>query len=138
MEEKKKKKTVAGRKPLREKKRKRYVYFLSDSELKAINERLENSVHSTKSAFVRDLILEETSRARHINPVRFLKVISQLAMEISKIGVNINQLAKHANTMAIQKILHPDLAKAIYEKLDIYSVQQKTLINKLKEILMSR
>lgn len=139
MDNKKVNKRPNGRKKLDEaKKRERFYIYLNKKEREALNERVKDSIHSTKSAFIRDLILGETNKARHINPVRFLNEISQLAMEISKIGTNINQLARHANQMAIHKIIHPDLAKAIDEKLDIYSVQQKTLINKLKEILMSR
>jgi t-SNARE complex subunit (syntaxin) len=134
MEEKKKKKSPAGRKPLKEKKRKRYEYYLSDAEHSDVSARLQDSGYNQLGAFVRALILEENKSMRTINPVNFLNEVSSLSFQVSKIGNNINQLARHTHEMNKLKIIQPEVIQTINEKLEDYSVLQKKIISELKTL----
>ena len=126
----------SGRKNLApEVKRKLRKYYMNDAEYAALLERVKDSRHNQVGAYVRDILLQETKSVRHVNPIRFLKEISSLAIQVNKVGTNINQLSKHANEMAKNKMVRPELADAIMETLDIYIAQQKAIMERLKELI---
>lgn len=136
MDQKKRKKAPNGRKELAAKdKRKCLKYYLNDVEQKQLDSRIDDSVYNTRSEFIRALLLEEGKSARHINPISFLKEINLLTTEVHKIGVNINQLAKHINEMAIAKISYTEHIEAIEDMLPAYMEKQHEIMDKLKEIM---
>lgn len=139
MDQKKNNKKPNGRRKLNpDLKRERVYIYLNKNEIRELSTKVQDSVFDNSSAYIRSLILEENNRPRHINPVSFLKDISKLALEVNKVGVNINQLTKHANEMAIQNIIHPELAQAIEEKITTYALQQRQIIAKLREVIKSK
>lgn len=139
MDQKKRKKSPHGRKELDEKyKRKCLKYYLNDAEQKQLDARIKGSIHNTRSEFIRALLLEEGKSARHVNPISFLKEINLLTTEVHKIGVNINQLAKHINEMAIAKISHPKHIEAIEDMISVYVEKQHEIMDKLKEVMYTK
>lgn len=131
-----KKKTVSGRKRLtNQEKRKRIYLYLNEAEITSLKNRAEDSGHRFISEYIRHNIILENYKPRHLEPVQFLKDVKHLAMEVNKVGTNINQIARHLNELKLQHIIPVNAAEAIEEKLGIYLMQQEEIITKLKSVI---
>ena len=129
------KKKVTGRKPLeKNKKRQPIKIYLNGEELEKLNKRKGMNSRSL-SEYLREIILEDSKKPSHINPVDFLKDIKVLSMEVNKIGVNINQLARHLNELRLQGVIPTNVSDAINDKIESYLIQQDLIISKLKEVI---
>ena len=134
----KKNKRPNGRPTLDQKiKRKYYKYYLNEKEEKKLVSRMKDSRYSTKSEFVRSIILAENDKPRHLHPVQFFNDIGALANQVNKVGVNVNQLAKFANEMALQNMVRPELLEDIKQTMQAYTKQQEEIMSKLKELITS-
>lgn len=70
----------------------RVIFYLSDEELNLVKEKINKSKHTTMSSYIRDSILNGVIVVRNYD--HFRKIVH----EINKIGTNINQAVKLANT----------------------------------------
>jgi len=132
----KKRKTISGRKKLcYHEKRKRIYLYLNEAEIASLKERAQDSGHKFISEYIRHNIILETYKPRHLNPVQFLKEIKGLALEVNKVGVNINQLARHLNEMRLQNIIPANVTDAINDKIGLYMNQQEKIIEKLRSVI---
>lgn len=82
-------------------------FFVSDSELEKINKKIEKS-KLTKSDFLRKMVL-----GKEIIVVDGLK---ELAMELNRIGNNINQISKAVNQGKVNDTGELSKLKESYEK----------------------
>lgn len=130
------KKKITGRKTLDKKeKRNPFKIYLNDFELERIIKR-KGGDDSSLSEYLRAKILDDSQNASHINPVSFLNDMTDLSFQVNKVGVNINQLAKHVNELKLQNVIPVNVSDAIEDKLEEYLMHQKVIIEKLKEIII--
>lgn len=101
------------------------LMFLTQEEKNLFLKKMHLTSSKSMSHFVRKCVLEKAIYEIDCTP--FL----ELSWEISKIGTNINQIAKKANTTS--KIELEDIEKI---KKDIVSIEKKVII--LQEILYKR
>ncbi len=59
------------------------------------------------------------------NHIEYLKEIHELGTELARQGNNINQLAKHANTLNINNKLTPDIATTLERLLKSFTQKQE-------------
>ena len=97
--------------------------------------RANDAGHRFISEFIRHNIILESYKPRHLDPVQFLSDVSHLALEVNKVGVNINQLARHLNELKLQNVIPTNAAEAIEEKLERYLIHQKEIITRLKGLV---
>lgn len=101
------------------------LIFLTKEEKNLFLQKMKLTSSKSMSHFIRKCVLEK--EIYEIDCTPFL----ELNWEISKIGTNINQIAKKANTTS--KIELEDIEKI---KKDIVSIEKKVII--LQEILYKR
>lgn len=70
----------------------RITFYLSDEELDLLNKKYEKTKYTSKSDYIRELILNG------IIVIKDYKYLDGVEHELNKIGTNINQIAKFANT----------------------------------------
>lgn len=70
----------------------RIVFYVTDEELDLLNEKYNKTNYTNKGDFIRDNVLNNIII---VNDYSYLK---SLILEVNKIGVNINQIAKMINT----------------------------------------
>lgn len=129
------KKKVTGRKPLDEtKKRNPVKVFFNQDELSNLMKR-KGEDDTALSIYLRELILNDSKKPSHINPVDFFKEIKKLSIEVNKIGVNINQLARHVNELTLQNVIPVNVADSINDKLGLYLLKQDEIMASLKGII---
>lgn len=131
-----KKRTVSGRKRLKDDlKRKRVYLYLNEDEIRELKSRVEDAGHHFISEYIRHHLGREDYKPRHVNPIKFLNEISNLALAVNKIGNNVNQIAKYCNKLKNAGLLQIHVIEACEEKLIEYSLLQRAIIKKLKEII---
>ena len=130
------KKTVSGRKKLdKNDKRKPVSIYLNQHEIDQIKSRIADLASYSFSQFIRFIVLEESKRPRHINPIQFLKGISKLTIEVNKLGTNVNQISKYTNQLHNRNLTDPKVAKMYNEIVMSYIELQKEIMEKLKGVL---
>jgi uncharacterized coiled-coil DUF342 family protein len=70
-----------------------------------------------------------------INSKELLKKLDWVGAELGRIGNNINQLAKHANTLKLQGQLSPLVIKKFNELFEEYILVQQSLEAALRSII---
>ncbi|MEP3210893.1 MAG: hypothetical protein ABJN95_17020 [Maribacter sp.] len=132
-----KKRTISGRKKLNHHdKRKRIYLYLNAYELEILKTRTKDAGHKYISEYMRYSIILENYKPRHLNPVEFLNDIKNLSLEVNRVGVNINQIARHLNELRLQNIIPMNVSDAIDEQLSLYIMQQQKIITKLKGVIL--
>lgn len=96
-----------------------YKIYVNDREDELIKERMEKTNISNKSDYARKMMIDGLIINTDYSPVK------ELAMQISKVGNNINQIARQVNQM---KNISKDEIDELKEMLNIISSHQsKTL-----------
>ena len=93
------------------KRKNRISFYLTDQELELVNKKMKKTNHTNMNSYIRDSILNGIIVIRNYNTFR------SVVNEINKIGTNINQAVKLANT-----------------KGDIYKTEIKYLENNMQQI----
>lgn len=70
----------------------RIQFYLTDEELKLFNQLYEKSKYTNRETFIRQSVLNT------VIVIKDYKYLDKVTNEINKIGVNINQIAKFANS----------------------------------------
>ncbi len=125
-----KKKSVSGRKPLPEKElRKELKIYLNEGEKQILIDQWK-AVHKMKfGTFCRQKLLGDSNSFRYINTIELLPVMDRHGTELSRIGNNINQLAKIANEHRIRNVLDPKTT----ERMNIVMAEYNELLTKIQK-----
>ncbi|MEO9893094.1 hypothetical protein [Aurantibacter sp.] len=81
-------------------KRKRFAIYLNEEEEELVLAR-QREIQYNFSGYIRYVLLDETRKPAHPNPVAFLNSVSELAKQVNKVGININQIAKYVNQLIL-------------------------------------
>ena len=92
--------------------------FLTDSELHQLNERIAKSHCQNFSVYARKVLLNPNMSFVTINTDTY----DQLVFELRRIGNNINQIAKHANTFD----------EIEFDTLKVYLTNLNSLVNEVR------
>jgi hypothetical protein len=95
---------------------------------------LEVELGISKTELVRMRVLQDAGKIV-INSKELLKHLDSIGAEMGRVGNNINQLAKHANTMKLQGALPPSVATKFNDLLEAYIRVQQSLETALRKII---
>lgn len=96
-------------------------FFVSEQELSIINERLDVLGIKNKSAYYRKMVLDGFMVKKDYAPLK------ELAAEVNRIGVNINQIAHKVNTYG--DATREDV-KELQERMDEVWLLLKSMLSK--------
>ena len=118
---------IGGRpKKLVGKRDKRIEIRLTEDEL-IILHKLENETKINRSLLFVKRILHQQD---FFVTIDVMKELASVGQEIGRVGVNINQMAKHCNTLVKSQVLNPKVAEQ-FNKLMLEFLEQEREINKL-------
>ena len=127
-------KRLTGRPQLLEGKRnKRIIARFTELEYREVTE-LEIELGVSKTDLIRMRILSDAKK-KVVNSRELIKYLDGAGAEMGRIGNNINQLAKHANTLKLKGVLNPAIItqfNALFE--EYIQVQQRFEIS-LRKII---
>lgn len=118
---------IGGRPKMLIGKRDRRIEIRLTEEELIILQKIENETHITRSCLFVNRILHQQDFFVTIDVINELATVGQ---EIGRIGVNINQMAKHCNTVIKDQSLNPKIAKE-FNKLMTEFLEQEREVNKL-------
>ncbi|NHA05508.1 MobC family plasmid mobilization relaxosome protein [Mucilaginibacter sp. HC2] len=118
-------KKLNGRPKLKEGKRTKFINVrFTEDEYREVTE-LEKELSVSKTDLIRMRILSDAKKTV-INSRELIRYIDDAGAEMGRIGNNINQLAKHANTLKLKGALNPAVIKQFNLLFEEYiSVQQQ-------------
>lgn len=122
------------RKPLSNDQRtRRFELRLSEAERGQFLE-LEKSLGVSRADIVRIRVLQY-SKKMLVNTAEMMKQLDSIGTELGRSGNNINQLARHVNTLQRQGITHPALVHDLTSLLSEYIRVQRELEKSLRQLL---
>ena len=128
------KKKLNGRPKLKAGKRTKYINVrFTEDEYRQITE-LEKELSVSKADLIRMRILSDTKKIV-INSKELIRHLDLVGAEIGRIGNNINQLARHANTLQLKGALYPTIIKDFNRLFDEYIVVQQKFEVSLRKII---
>jgi len=95
---------------------------------------LETELGISKTELVRMRVLNNTANIV-INSKELIKHLDSLGAEMGRAGNNINQLAKHANTLKLQGAVPPSVAIQFNKLLEEYIKMQQVLEIALRKVI---
>lgn len=95
---------------------------------------MEKELGISKTELVRIRVLNKAARIV-INSRELLKLLDQVGAEMGRSGNNINQLARHANTLKLQGSLPPSVASKFNELLETHIRIYQELEVSLRKII---
>ncbi|SIP96158.1 mobilisation protein (MobC) [Mucilaginibacter lappiensis] len=127
-------KKLTGRPQLREGKRsKRIIARFTEDEYNDVAE-LEKQLGITKTDLIRIRVLSGVKEIV-INSRELIQHLDKVGAELGRIGNNINQLAKHANTLKLQGALNPVTISKFNALFEDYIKVQQLLEISLRKII---
>lgn len=127
-------KKLTGRPRLNEGKRTKWVNVrFTDEEYKEITE-LEQELGKTKTELIRMRVLTDTKKTV-VNSKELIRYLDSAGAEMGRVGNNINQLAKYANTLRLKGRLDPSVASEFNLLFKEYILVQKQLEAALRKII---
>lgn len=123
-----------GRPKLEDGKRSKIVNVrFTEVEFKSVTD-LEKELNVTKTELIRMRVLENADKVV-INSRELLVELDCIGAEMGRIGNNINQLARHANLLKLQKALHPGIVLKFEVLFEEYLQIQRQLEVALRKII---
>ncbi|MFE2861678.1 ribbon-helix-helix domain-containing protein [Sphingobacterium multivorum] len=123
-----------NRKPTtHEQRTRRFELRLSEAERAQFLE-LEKALGLSRADIVRIRVLQH-SKKMLVNTAEIMKLLDSIGTEIGRSGNNINQLAKHANTLQQQGMLHSSLVRDLAPLLTEYIRLQRRLEQSIRQII---
>jgi len=123
-----------GRPKLKEGKRTKFINVrFTEDEYREIGE-LEKELAVSKADLIRMRILSDAKKTV-INAKELIKHIDSAGAEMGRIGNNINQLAKYANTLKLKGVLSPQVVKQFNHLFDEYIQVQQQFEVALRKII---
>jgi len=95
---------------------------------------LEKSLGLSRADIVRIRVLQH-SKKMLVNTAEIMKLLDSIGTEIGRSGNNINQLAKHANTLRQQGMLHAALIRDLAPLLTEYIRLQRRLEQSIRQLI---
>ena len=95
---------------------------------------LEKELQISKTELVRMHILNDAKQVV-VNSKELIMQLDAIGAEMGRVGNNINQLAKHANTLKLTVDLPPSVATKFNELLEAYIRMQQGLETALRKII---
>ncbi|MEN5196960.1 plasmid mobilization relaxosome protein MobC [Sphingobacterium faecium] len=111
----------------------RFELRLSEAERSQFLE-LEKSLGISRADIVRIRVLQY-SKKMLVNTTEIMKLLDSIGAELGRSGNNINQLAKHANTMQQHRMLHPSLIRDLTLLLNEYIKLQRRLEQFFRQLI---
>ncbi|WP_324759076.1 plasmid mobilization relaxosome protein MobC [Sphingobacterium thalpophilum] len=128
------KKSKRNRKPVpSEQRNRRFELRLSEAERTQFLE-LEKALGLSRADIVRIRVLQH-SKKMLVNTTEIMKLLDGIGTEIGRSGNNINQLAKHANTLGQQGMLHSTLIRDLAPLLTEYISLQRKLEQSIRQLI---
>jgi hypothetical protein len=125
---------LTGRPVLKEGKRTKKIGARFTQDEYDLIQALEKQLGLSETDLVRMRLLNDSEK-QIVNARDFIIAIDQVGAEIGRVGNNINQLAKHANTLKLMGALHPSVIIRFNELFDQYLVIQRSLETTLRKII---
>ncbi len=128
------KKKKGNRKPTaHEQRTQRFELRLSEAERTQFLE-LEKALGISRADIVRIRVLQH-SKKMLVNTTEIMKLLDSIGTEIGRSGNNINQLAKHANILQQQGMLHDILIRDLIPLLTEYVRLQRELEQSIRQLI---
>jgi len=123
-----------NRKPTaHEQRTRRFELRLSEAERAQFLE-LEKALGLSRADIVRIRVLQH-SKKMLVNTTEVMKFLDSIGTEIGRSGNNINQLARHANTLGQQGMLHDVLIRDLIPLLTEYVRLQRELEQSIRQLI---
>lgn len=116
-----------------EQRTRRFELRLSEAERAQFLD-LENALGLSRADIVRVRVLQH-SKKMLVNTTEIMKLLDSIGAEIGRSGNNINQLAKHANTLQQQGMLHSNLIRDLARLLTEYIGLQRKLEQSIRQLI---
>lgn len=127
-------KKLNGRPKLKEGKRTKFINVrFTEAEYKEVSA-LEKELGVSKTDFIRMRILSDAKKTI-VNSRDLLKYLDSAGAEMGRIGNNINQLAKHANTLKLKGALNPGIIEQFNRLFEEYIRVQQQFEIALRKII---
>ena len=97
---------------------------------------LKKQLGLSETDLVRERLLNDNAKSV-INAKEFLFGLDHIGAEIGRVGNNINQLARHANTLKLAGALHPSVILKFNELFEQYLGTQQALETALRKIILA-
>jgi hypothetical protein len=129
-------KKLNGRPKLKDGKRTKFINVrFTEDEYKTVGE-LEKELGISKTELIRQRILSNADKTV-VNAKVLIKSLDTIGAELGRVGNNINQLARHANTLKLQNALNPLVVEKYNQLFEEYIQVQQSLETALRKILRS-
>jgi hypothetical protein len=123
-----------GRPPLGSGQRNRRIDTrFTEAEMELIEE-MEKTLGVCRTDLIRQRLLGN-SKAHIINAAELLGELDKVGAEMARAGNNINQLARHANSIKLRGDLSPGVVTAFNGLLDDYTRRQSNMEATLRKII---
>lgn len=116
-----------------EQRTRRFELRLSEAERAQFLD-LENALGLSRADIVRVRVLQH-SKKMLVNTTEIMKLLDSIGAEIGRSGNNINQLAKHANILQQQGMLHSNLIRDLTPLLTEYIGSQRKLEQSIRQLI---
>jgi len=127
-------KKKSGRPPLTEGKSSNVINVrLNDKELETLLE-MESQLGLTRTEIVKARLFRDADKLL-INTREALVQLDKIGAEMNRIGNNINQLARHGNTLNLKGRLHPQIISEFNALFENYLVIQRSLDTSLRKMI---
>jgi len=110
---------------------------LNKSDFDQVNKAYEESGSNSMAEYLRQRIIN-TKDLYVNNPKEILKTLDKIGTEVSRIGNNINQLAKYANILAKDEKYKGEVIEDLNTLLRQYSKERKELALGIRALLKKR
>ncbi|MBB1646406.1 hypothetical protein ACR777_14875 [Sphingobacterium spiritivorum] len=128
------KNSIKKRKPAsHEQRSRRFELRLSEAERTQFLD-LEKALGLSRADIVRIRVLQHSTKML-VNTAEIMKLLDSIGTEIGRSGNNINQLAKHANTLQQQGMLHSALIRDLAPLLTEYIRLQRRLEQSIRQLI---
>jgi hypothetical protein len=107
----------------------------TEDEYKIV-EQMEKTLGLRKTDLVRIRLLSN-SAALVINAKEFITEINSISLELHRNGKNINQMARHANSLKLQGRLEPDVIGHFLRLMETHTKNQEMLEVTLRKMMRS-
>jgi len=118
---------------IKEQRTRRFELRLSEAERTQFLD-LEKSLGLSRADIVRIRVLQHAKKML-VNTTEIMKLLDNIGTEIGRSGNNINQLAKHANTLQQQGMLHAGLLHDLAPLLTEYIRLQRRLEQSIRQLI---
>ena len=123
-----------GRPPLESGQRNRRIDTrFTEAEMELVEE-MERTLGVCRTDLIRQRLLHN-SKAHIVNAAELIRSLDEVGAELARAGNNINQLARHANTIRLRGDLSPAMVTSFNGLLEDYTRRQAAMELALRKII---